>query len=145
MARGLAYRNRAPEQEGLPPDKAPPEYVKREFAAKLAAFMLKKGWNQSELARQASKHLSDGELSRDNVSNYYRGKHLPNESRLLAIAKALGIDPEELLPPGAAPSASDQAPKFDMKDLGDGMVYLRVNDRYPWDKVLKVMQILKGD
>lgn len=133
-----AYVNEAP---GNPlPQGAPRETVKVEFAKRLQQAMVRKGWNQSELARRASDHLKEGEIRRDNVSHYIRAVAIPQPAKLAALCKALGVKPDELLP--TAPSASKKAPPFDMRQLDNGNVWLRVNQAVTFDQALRVMGIL---
>lgn len=70
---------------------APKHLTKQEFAKRLYRLMLKRGWNQSELARRA-------DLPRDSVSTYIRAKVMPTPQSAQRLARALGITPEELMP-----------------------------------------------
>ena len=124
---------------------APREMVLREFAKRLQNAMLERGWHQSELARQATKHMADGKFGRDNVSNYVRGKTMPSPIHLNALAKALGKKPDDLLPARAYASAQDSSPPLDVKDLGEGKAWLRVSQAVEWPVALKVLAILKGE
>lgn len=119
-----AFHNAAP--QGLPQG-APPEAVKTEFARRVQAAMVNKGWNQSELARRAALHMPDKKFGRDNVSNYIRGTSMPGPTHLNALARALGVQAKELVPARGMPSADDKAPPLDVKDLTDGRAWLRVN------------------
>jgi transcriptional regulator with XRE-family HTH domain len=128
------------------PDEAPTEAVKIEFARRLQRAMVKKGWNQSELARQAKIHLTEGRLERDNISHWIRGKNLPGPANLHALAEALGVSPADLLPSRGIPSAADKAPPLDMRDLGDGNVWLKVNQAVDRRTALRIMNLLmEGD
>ena len=81
------------------PDADPYAERGRIFGQRLSALMLAKGWNQSDLSRQASLHMTDGqEINRQRVSSYISKGHLPNNIALHAIAKALGVQPEDLVP-----------------------------------------------
>lgn len=131
------------------PDDAPSDAAKREFGRKLYRLMIDKGWNQSDLARAAAKHTSDGKFGRDNVSGYIRGLRLPGATHLSALTRALGVTAEDLVGPprpfGAAgtPPADIHNPEFDMKSLSDGMVWLRINQAVSWDVARKIMDLLK--
>lgn len=123
-----------------------PSQAKQIFAARLQAAMDAKGWSQADLARTASRLLPAGtkkEIGRDNVSNWVRGVHLPGSVFLKAVATALSVDPVDLLPSRAVPSARDQAPPLDIRDLGDGYVFLRINKRVPFGVAVEVLNLLK--
>ncbi len=124
---------------------APVEAVKIEFAHRLQQAMIKKGWNQSELARQAQLHLPGGRLGRDNVSTYIRGSVLPGPNNLHALATALGVKVDDLLPSRGVPSAADKSPPLDYRDLGDGNVWLKINQAIPRRLALRIMNMLAGD
>lgn len=68
-----------------------------QFSRRVRELMLKKGWTQSELARRASVHMPSGGIDRQLISAYLRGKHLPHQGRLEAVAKALEVDPFDLV------------------------------------------------
>jgi transcriptional regulator with XRE-family HTH domain len=130
-----------------PPGTAPPagiprDQIKIDFAKRIQRAMIDKGWNQSELARRASAYLpKSSPLGRDNVSHYVRGISLPRSAQLAALAKALGLKPADLLP--TVPSAAQKAPPFDMRQLEDGNVWLRVNQAVSFDQALKIMRLLQ--
>lgn len=137
-----------PEPTGDSMKNAPRDQIKIEFARRLSAMIAERGWNQTDLARSASKHLpADKEMGRDNVSNYVRGKVIPSPTSLQAIAKALGCKPKDLLPERAARTAEAVAPPLSVTDAGEeGMVWLRVNQRVAWPVALKIIQALQpGD
>lgn len=140
VARRSAYQNPPPTEV---PANAPVEEVKAEFARRLNAFMVRKGWNQSELARRAEGYSPGKRFGRDNVSVYIRGMVLPGPLHLNALAQALGVEPSDLLPTRGVPQAGDKNPTFDMRDLGDGRVWLRVNQAIEWDVAMEIMKLLK--
>ncbi len=131
-----------PPTEGAGPD-LPKDVVKIEFAKRLQHAMVKKGWNQSELARRAQVHMKGKRLERDNISTYIRGNALPDPARLNALCLALSVPPAELLPSRGIPSAADKAPTFDVRGLDNGNVWLRVNQAVAWQVALDIMVILK--
>lgn len=67
------------------------DLVKQDFGRRVYRLMIKRGWTQSELSRQA-------DLPRDSISVYVRGVSLPTPESLKKLAGALGAEPEELLP-----------------------------------------------
>lgn len=135
-----AYVNPPPQKL---PAGAPRDAVKIDFANRLQKALIAKGINQSELARRASAQLPGKKtIGRDMVSHYIRGVALPRPAHLEALAKALGVKAEDLMP--NAPSAADKAPSADMKQLEDGNVWLRINQGVPMTKGLIVLSILNG-
>ena len=118
------------------------DHAKRVFARRLRAAMDAKGWTQSETAEQASKFMPDRKkLGRDNVSNYANGKHLPRSPVLKALARALGVDPDELRPGWDTPNAVEVDPPIDLRDLGDGHVFLRISKRIPWPAAIEMLRL----
>jgi transcriptional regulator with XRE-family HTH domain len=132
----------------LPPRKlpqgAPRDAVKTDFANRLQKAIADKGWNQSDLARRASAYLPRGKsLGRDMVSHYVRAVALPRQAQIVAMAKALGVSPRDLLP--NAPAAADKVPALDVKQLADGNVWLRINQAVDWPRALRILQILNPE
>jgi transcriptional regulator with XRE-family HTH domain len=118
---------------------APDEAVRREFAKRLQAAILERGWTQSELARRAG-------INRDNVSGYIRGQNRPGPTMLKKMADALGVASDKLMPMAAVQSVDKAIPAFQMVQLGDGTdrVWLRINQAVTWPQFLRIAQILKG-
>src|SRR5262245_14460748 len=124
------------------PDGAPKETALAEFARRVQAAMVERGWNQSELARRCTEFMAAGkEMSRDTISKYINGVTLPGPDRLAALARALGKKPSELLPTRGRPSGARSSGRT-ASDAGDGRAWLSVNEVVTWDKALKVMAIL---
>ena len=127
------------------PKAAPRDAVALEFARKLQAEMIKHGWNQSDLAREATRHMPDGEtINRDSISQYINSKNMPGPVRLAALASALKVDKEELMPSRAVTSRN-LVPDMDMTDMGDGRMWLRVNQPVSWDAALEIAAILRRE
>lgn len=123
------------------------EAVALDFAQRLQARMLEKGMTQSDLMRATNRLLPVGHsMSRDSVSKYLRGKNIPNPIYAAAMAKSLGMKPDDLLPsrgPLTRDSASDMAAPFKMTEQGDGNVWVSINMAMPWDVALEVMKLVK--
>jgi transcriptional regulator with XRE-family HTH domain len=128
------------------------EAIKLEFARRLQQQMILKGWNQSELSRRASEHLPrppKGQkqgitgIGRDSFSHYLRGRSLPRPAYLEAMAKALGVRPEDLMP-AAAPSMIE-APPFEVKGMPGGRMYLRINRTVTAKTATKIMELLSAE
>lgn len=125
-----------------PPITAPADAIKRDFAARLQQHMTRKGWNQSELARQAALHMPSGKMGRDSVSGYLRCRNMPNAAARVAIAKALGVCPEDL---GGIvrPSASGtDAPALLITQTAEGSVWLQVNQTVSKAVALEIQRLL---
>jgi transcriptional regulator with XRE-family HTH domain len=124
----------------LPTD-APAGYARAEFAKRIQQLMARKGWSQADLARESSKHLPRGvEMGRDSVSYYVRGKAFPSAPRINALARALGVKPEDLVPTRGVKTAGD--PSLEMRTMADGRVWLRVNKEVDPSVAAKVVMLL---
>jgi ribosome-binding protein aMBF1 (putative translation factor) len=69
--------------------------MREDFARRLTAARMRKGWNQSELARNAAKHVDDGVFGRALVSSYERARMFPNPFHLKALSATLGVQPDD--------------------------------------------------
>jgi transcriptional regulator with XRE-family HTH domain len=120
----------------------PRDIAKQELSRRLQAALDAKGWNQSDLAREAAKHTRDKQFHRGNVSVYVNGTSMPRREHLMAMAKALGKTPEDLLPPYL--TQDDAAPSVvQMLDLGNGRCTLIVQKEVSASVALKVWTILQ--
>lgn len=130
----------------LPPE-APKDAHLLAFARRLQKAMLAKGYTQSDLAREATRFMPEGhEIRRDAVSKYIGAKFFPDLMKRQALAKALGVEPDELIPPtNSIPASGDMASLTSIRDMGDGTVWLRINEQVPWPTALKVLDMLKGE
>ena len=124
---------------------APKDAVLVDFGRRLQRAMIEKGWNQSELARRATGHMANGEVTRDAISKYINGVTLPGPDRLQAIAKALHMQPADILPTRGITAGAEKSPALDVRDVGEGNVWLRVNQQVEWARALEIMKILKGE
>jgi transcriptional regulator with XRE-family HTH domain len=106
------------------------------LARKIHRALVEKDWTPAELARRSG-------LSREDVSSYLRGASLPNEENLLKLAKALDVEPGELMgrdgPKPATTTArairkviaaicaiDDDAMKFETRDGDAGGVHIQL-------------------
>ncbi len=137
MAKDKRQFHNAP-SKGEDMELAPREAVRREFGKRLQGAMIDKGWNQSELARRAG-------VGRDNISSYIRGISMPGPVMLHKIAEALQMKPDEILPSKAMPTIDQVVPALDVRDIGKGLAWLRINQAVPWDDAINIMNILKSD
>jgi transcriptional regulator with XRE-family HTH domain len=127
-------------QEGVARD--PKQEVRNSFASRLTSARMRKGWNQSELARQAAIHTEDKNFGRALVSMYERARMFPNPFHLQALAKALQVQPDDLAP-SAMPRLEDPAPQLVTEDKGDGRVLVRFNQVLTWPKALKILELVR--
>lgn len=129
----------------------PKDAVKLEFGRRLQMAMIQKGMNQSDLARRLEMEIRVDEqgnpirVGRDSISTYIRGKVLPSPARLKALAKILDVTETDLLPTPGRVSSIPNAPSIETRDLGDGNVWLRINQGLPWSDALRILAILRGD
>lgn len=116
---------------------APKHLTKQEFAKRIYAMMIERGWNQSELARTAA-------LPRDAVSVYMRGKSLPTPQNLQKLAKAFGVRPEDILPNHIESAIDADNPAFEMKISPNApqIAWVRINRAVPTPIALKIAALL---
>lgn len=119
---------------------APKHLTKQQFGRRLYQMMLSRGWNQSELARQA-------DLPRDSISTYVRGVALPTPKSLQALATALGVAPADLLPNAIEAAIDDDHPSFSIQvsPSAPSVAWLRVNRLVTMSAAMKIGEILEHD
>lgn len=141
--RAEAFHNLEPSP--VVPDGATPEVARVEFARRLSKQLVLKGWNQSRLAVEALKFSPPGvTMGRDKVSNYVRAKNLPTPVHLKVLCDALSCKPEDLIPSRGRREAGETAQIAELTDMGQGTVWLRINEVVPWPVALQVMALLRG-
>jgi transcriptional regulator with XRE-family HTH domain len=121
------------------------DLLKAEFAKRLSKHLADKGWSQADLARAAEKYLPKGEtFRRDNVSVYLNRTALPRQKQLVAIAKALGVTPADLLPGVNTSGREDTKMPYSMRpvDGEPGQAWLQVDMQVPMRKALAVLSLL---
>jgi transcriptional regulator with XRE-family HTH domain len=122
------------------PELRPKHLSKQEFGRRLYRLMAAKGWHQSELARKAG-------IARDSVSTYIRGVSLPEPGNLELLAKALGVEPADLLPNQIEAAIDNDIPSLEMKvSSSDARIaWLRVNRLVTTATAAKIVEILSAD
>lgn len=141
------FHNFSPDSIPVRTETVPKDVLKADFARRLNRLMVQKGWSQSEFARQTAKHTPTGHspVTRDLINKYIGGKVLPLPANLEIICKTLGVERADLLPLGATKEAgSDVIPPIDVRDAGNNMAWVRVNQAVEWPVALKIMNLLKG-
>lgn len=121
-------------------DLRPKHLTKQEFGRRLYRLMIAKGWNQSELARQAG-------ITRDSVSTYVRGVSLPEPLNLSKLASALGVTTTELLPNAVESAIDEDVPSLELKISSSNsmLAWLRVNRLVTTSTAMKVVELLNAD
>ncbi|ORE89955.1 hypothetical protein ATO13_23821 [Stappia sp. 22II-S9-Z10] len=117
------------------------------FAKRLNEAMVSKGWSQSDLARQASRFLADGKtFHRDNISKYVRAISAPGPVHLSAMARALGMQPNDLLSDTNVPSIQSSQSIVVQGDVdGEGLAWLKIDRPVSWETAMEVMRLLRED
>ena len=121
-------------------DLTPRALTKQEFGRRLHSLMLAKGWNQSELSREAG-------LGRDSVSTYVNGHTFPTPKALKALSGALGVTAEELLPNGMMSAMEDEHPAIELRQATGhpGKAWLRINRAMSFPAAAKIIEIINED
>lgn len=114
--------------------------IKTTFRRNLRQAMLRKGWYQSELARQAG-------LTRDQISTYCTGRGLPTNESLHKLAGALGVEASELLPERPMPPSGRGAVTTELKVVpgAAGKVWLSVDRLVQTSTALKIVEMLQAE
>lgn len=122
------------------PQFAPKHLTKQEFGRRLYSMMITRGWHQSELARHAG-------LPRDSISVYVRGKSLPTPASLAALARALEVKPQDLLPNHIESAIDEDMPALEMKVSPNmpNSAWLRVNQLVSIKTAVAVIELLERD
>lgn len=123
-----------------------PDDARLEFGRRLSKLIAARNWNQSDLARQATKHMPGKQsFRRDNVSNYVRGQQIPGPVRLKALCDTLGVTKEDLVPPTAVQSVDKYAPPLEMRSAGPGRAFLKVNQVVSQELAMQIIALLEGE
>ena len=135
------------------PASAPKELSKLEFGRRLQQILLDRGWTQSDLARQAFGETTDQggykvPKKREVVSAALAGRYFPSATNLHAMAKALGMTDDELLPNLRKMAIDESAkPAFEFKVApghpNEG--WLQINQLVTYDTFVKIAALLQQD
>lgn len=115
------------------------------FARRLRAAIDAKRWRQCDLARAVwgTETNRDGHTvarGRHRISAYCRGGAIPIRPTLNAIAAALGVEPEELLPP----TEPAEPPPARFQPVGQGTVRVTIDAVFPTAVASQIMALLAG-
>lgn len=118
----------------------PKHLTKQQFGRRLYQLMLARGWNQSELARQAG-------LPRDSISTYIRGVALPTPKSLKALADALDMQMTDILPNVAEMAVDEDHPSIEIKvsPSAPNTAWLRVNRLVSLSTATQIAEMLAAD
>lgn len=118
-------------------------FLLREMSKRILKARAKKGWNQSEFARNAALHMPDKKFGRDSISKYEKGSNLPGPLHLLAMAQALGVEPDDLVPDSKAIALSTPVTGFELRTVGDGTMFIRMNQAVPTGDAMRILDIIE--
>ena len=115
----------------------PREYERQKFAKKLYEMMVARGLSNAELGRLAG-------LGRDSISFYVRGKQMPTDRNIVALARALNVKPEDLRPNVLERAFEGEAPALEIRAAHGhpDKMWLQVNQMVSPDKAMRIMAIL---
>ncbi len=119
---------------------APKHLAKEEFGRRVYKEMMARGWNQSELARQA-------DLPRDSISTYVRGVSFPSPKSLQKLADALGVLPADLLPNSVESAIDEDNPSLNMRvsTAAPNSAWLQVNRLVSLSTAARVIELIEAD
>jgi hypothetical protein len=69
---------------------------------------------------------------------------IPGPAHLNALCKTLGRKPADLLPTRGVPSVDAKLPEFEMRDVGGGKAWLRINQQVDFGVALQIAGLLRG-
>jgi transcriptional regulator with XRE-family HTH domain len=141
MARAPRFASRKSDTtvtEGIPAGSANLRKIAAaEFARRLYERMLKKNWNQNQLATESG-------VGRDSVSRYMRGMTLPDPKTAQKLAKALECEVSDIMPHAIERAYDAELPAFEIRQVvgHEGVVWLRINQRVPFATAAAIMGLL---
>lgn len=123
----------------------PKALTKQEFGRRLSAYLLDRGMTQSDLARETGKYGKP--LGRDSISTYVNGHAFPTPRSLDQLAKALGVNREDLLPNSIMQALDDEVPAVELKQAPGhpDKTWLRVNRMMSFSTAAKIIAILEAE
>lgn len=126
----------------------PAAEARKEFGRRIDTLLAHKGWTQADLVERANKFMPAGSpIGRDSVSKYVSGVTFATGPRLDAISKALGVEPEDILPTKGLrmkKSREDREPEG-MSAVAPGIARLVIYREVSEDVALKIMNMLHED
>lgn len=121
--------------------------ARREFARRLQIALVENGMSQTDLAEEMKRRLPGRKgASKHAISSYIRAIAKPRPEQLVVISEILGTTPAALMPENLIPPAAREekrVPERRMEDLHNGNVWVEIRQSLPYDKALKVLELVK--
>lgn len=116
----------------------PKEAIRLQFGARFRQAMVEKGLIQMQVAKGTG-------IGRDSISNYARGRVLPDHDRLQQICKFLGTEPEKLVPHyGVDQRDVDIMPAMEVKQADQaGHLWLRINQAVSFEAFAEIVEVMR--
>lgn len=112
-----------------------------DFAKRLINTRSDRGMSQIDLANRASGYLPPTRsFSRASISRYEAGENLPGSATLAALAKALSVEPDDLLPRRIA--ATPRSPML-MEEDASGLIKISIDTRVEPETAMKIFALLQ--
>ena len=118
----------------------PRALTRQEFGRRLANLIIQKNWNQSDLSRASG-------LGRDSISTYVNGKTFPTPRALKALADALRVKPEDLLPNQMMQAMDDEHPAIELRQASGhpGKAWLRINRAMSFATAAQIIELINKE
>jgi transcriptional regulator with XRE-family HTH domain len=103
--------------------------------------------NQSEFASKVAIFTRDKRMGRDLISNYIRGIAEPSSLKQIAMAKALGIEVDELMAPLAtAPIVRESSVRnsVEMHSAGADRARLTIDKEVSWEIAVEILRLINS-
>lgn len=111
----------------------------------LNELLLKKGWKQSDLAREAQHHMPKGkEFGRHLPSAYLTGKNMPSPMMLDAMAKAFGVQITDIVSESTAEFVGMEPTTVRVEMRPSGRARVFIDMEMDTEKAFKIMNIIQG-
>jgi transcriptional regulator with XRE-family HTH domain len=142
------------EGTGMGDLRRPSPHERRAFAERLQTAIEMSGLTYEEIALRARKQLPSAmKLSAAGIWQYAHGKTFPRQKHYIdAICHVLGVPPGDLIAkqervngPGQETTPRPAQSSVSVEDLGNGHAKLKIMIDVPWDKALKVLNILTNE
>lgn len=137
-----------PFQMGRAPS-APDDIAKRQLSRQLVEVMMNKNLKQADIAAGVfGRDPKTGyALGRDSVSQWVRGRSLPEPRNLQKLAEFLNVDRNELVPPSAFSLRAHEDPAVELRQVAGepGMAWLRINRACSSIAAAQTLDILNKD
>lgn len=114
-------------------------FARRDLASRLKRLLNERGMTPSEFANKLG-------VGRQKISSYTTGRSFPKPSMLVAMAKALGVEPKDLHPQAGVTMQSD-ASVVDFQSVPGNpkRMIVRLNVVLPTPIAIKIMALVNED